>query len=235
MVQFSSLLLLLFGVPTLGLNFFRSGSMLPIFHNVQSANNRELNSIIQSRYACSLSIKQPGAIDSLAVLCASSTHCIMGVSGVEDTSQLSGLSRNGVNFIMHNFDSHFISSAKKYGLNIFSKVATVSQCDEAVDCGCDGLIINPGSDTKHCIHILSHYRRKHSNNHDIPLFISGDIAREQYEEYLNYDDTLNFMIDFDFARQSPEEIEQELNSLDSTLNTISLRLRIQRDLKNSCL
>lgn len=234
MVLLLSLLLIIHCVLAFGLSFHRSGSILPVFRNVHTANIRDIDSIIHNRYACSLSIN-PGPMDSLAALCNLNSKCIIGCTSLSnDISRLSVLKRFGANFISHSYDRLVISSAKKCGLSAFSEVSSIPQCDDAIENCSDGLIIYQSSTTKQCLDILSHYRHKHPNS-DIPLFISGDIQDSQFEEYLNYEDTLNFMVDFDFAKQSAEVIGNRLNSMERELNTINLKLRIQRDLKNSCL
>ncbi len=219
------------------LQIFRSGSIMPVFHNVQSRDVKDLFNIIDKRFSCTLSLRHPDAISSLSELCKLRTNCIIGASTVSSAEKVQQVSKAGGKFISTmTVNQEVLDTAKRYGLPVLSGVSSLSDCEDAIRHDTDALKFYPASTygADYFAQVLKNIRQSHSNN-DLPIFIAGGVTAADFEPYLSVDDTVNFIVGFDFAKMTAEDIYSQLSEMEKTLSEINLRFRIKCDLKNSCL
>ncbi len=133
-------------------------------------------------------------------------------------------------------NKELLSIAKKLSLPVLYSVSTTSECVDVVEKS-HSSALNFDSTQSSPDQVGQILKQLHQEcPYDvIPVYISNICDTKEFESYLNQDDSLNFMVNCDFNKESSKDVRDKLATMQKALDDIRLKLRIARDLKNSCL
>lgn len=216
--------------------FPQSGKIFPIFHNLQLKHSSDFLEIIKNRHSCVISYDDLESESCLSKICEIQRHCQIGAY-VSSMEQIKKVKEAGALFIQTNHVDKDISAlSKKFNLPVMCGVSSLSTCEQAIQLNSAALQFTPDT-TLGIEHFAQILKCLHSSfpYDDLPIFIAGGVSSQDFEKYLAVDDSLNFIVNLDFSKMTASQMEPKLTAMESSLKEISLRLRIERDLKNSCL